>query len=51
MAGLSFFDERVQLSGTGVRRYSFIAKRFAVFLQPISHQMKIPARTGSLVIF
>jgi hypothetical protein len=42
MAGLGFFDERVQLPGMGVRRNFLIPKRFAVFQQPISHSMNFP---------
>ena len=42
MAGLGFFDERVQLPGMGVRCNSLIPKRFAVFQQPTSHSMNFP---------
>jgi len=41
MAGLGFFDKRIQLPGMCVRRNFLIPKRFAVFQQPIGHRMNI----------
>jgi hypothetical protein len=42
MAGLGFFDERLQLAGTGVGRNLLILKCLAVFDEPIGNRMNFP---------